>query len=124
MDRVELIPGDFYSDDLPEGCDLALLSAIIHQNSPQQNLELYRKVYRSLSPGGMLLIRDHIMGEDRTRPPEGALFAINMLVNTRGGDTYTFQDVAQGLKEAGFTDVRRLRSGQRMDCVVSAVKPE
>ena len=124
LKRVELIAGDFYHDDLPGGCDLALLSAIIHQNSPEQNLELYRKAYRALNPGGMLLIRDHIMDESRTRPSEGAMFAINMLVNTTGGDTYTFQEVEQGLKEAGFTDVRLLRSGEKMDCVVGAVRPE
>jgi predicted O-methyltransferase YrrM/predicted transcriptional regulator len=123
LDRVELIVGDFYLDDLPGGCDLALLSAIIHQNSRQQNKELFRKIYRSLQPSGMLLIRDHIMDEQRTHPPEGALFAVNMLVNTKGGDTYTFQEVAEGLKEAGFTAVRLLRSGQRMDCIVGAVKP-
>ena len=58
------------------------------------------------------------------RPPEGAMFAINMLVNTRGGDTYTFHEVEQGLKEAGFTDVRLLRSGERMDCVIGAITPE
>jgi hypothetical protein len=52
------------------------------------------------------------------------MFAINMLVNTTGGDTYTFQEVEQGLKEAGFTDVRLLRSGEKMDCVVGAVRPE
>jgi len=124
LDRIELVAGDFYSDDLPGGCDLALLSAIIHQNSRQQNRELFMKVYRSLEPGGMLLIRDHIMDEQRTWPPEGALFAINMLINTLGGDTYTFNEVAQGLKEAGFTDIRLLRSGERMDCVVGAVKPK
>jgi SAM-dependent methyltransferase len=123
LDRVELIAGDFYSDDLPGGCDLALLSAIIHQNSRQQNLELYRKAYRSLDPGGMLLIRDHIMDEQRTRPPEGAMFAINMLVNTQGGDTYTFHEVEQGLQEAGFKNARLLRTGERMDCIVGAVKP-
>jgi len=32
--------------------------------------------------------------------------------------------VAQDLKEAGFTDVRLLHSGERMDCVVGAVKPK
>jgi ubiquinone/menaquinone biosynthesis C-methylase UbiE len=123
-DRVELIGGDFYSDELPGGCDLALLSAIIHQNSHQQNLELYRKAYRALEPGGMLLIRDHIMNEQRTWPSEGALFAINMLVNTRGGDTYTFHEVAEALKEAGFANAKLLRSGEKMDCIVGAVKGE
>jgi len=122
LDRVELAAGDFYSDDLPAGCDLALLSAIIHQNNLQQNLELYRKAYLALDPGGMLLIRDHIMDEQRTWPPEGALFAINMLVRTHGGDTYSYNEVEQDLREAGFIDIRLMRTGERMDCVVGARK--
>jgi SAM-dependent methyltransferase/predicted transcriptional regulator len=124
LDRVELIAGDFYADDLPTGCDLALLSAIIHQNSRQENRELYRRACLALEPGGMLLIRDHIMNEQRTWPPEGALFAINMLVRTGGGDTYSFHEVAQDLIEAGFIDAKLIRSGERMDCIVGAVKGE
>ncbi len=122
-DRVQLVSGDFYQDPLPAGCDLALLSAIIHQNSPQQNLELYRKVHQALEPGGAILIRDHIMSEDRLQPPAGALFALNMLVNTQGGDTYTFSDVQAGLEQAGFRQVELLRSGESMDCVLRGIKP-
>ena len=121
--RVQLAPGDFTTDALPAGCDLALLSAIIHQNSPQQNLELFAKVHTALTPGGVLLIRDHIMDESRTRPPAGALFAINMLVNTPGGDCYTLREVREGLEQAGFTNVRQLRQGEAMDCLVQARKP-
>ncbi len=122
LGRTELVPGDFYHDELPKGCDVALLSAIIHQNSPGQNLELYSKAFRALEPGGMLIIRDHIMDKPRTWPPEGAMFAINMLVNTRGGDTYTFEEVEKELKEAGFRNVELVRSGERMDCIVTAKK--
>ena len=68
LERVKLAAGDFYKDELPKGCDLALLSAIIHQNSPQENISLYRKIYQALEPGGAVLIRDHIMDESRTRP--------------------------------------------------------
>ena len=121
-DRVTFVAGDFYTDELPSGCDLALLSAIIHQNSPQQNLDLYAKIHRALEPGGVLLIRDHVMDESRTKPPEGALFALNMLVNTPGGDTYTFAEIADTLRRAGFANRRLLRSGEHMDCVVEARK--
>jgi ubiquinone/menaquinone biosynthesis C-methylase UbiE len=124
LDRTELIAGDFYADELPGGCDLALLSAIIHQNSREQNVELFKKAYRALVPGGVLMIRDHIMNEQRTWPPEGAMFAINMLVNTAGGDTYTFLEVEQDLREAGFKHVKLLRSGEKMDSVVGTVKPK
>lgn len=122
-ERVELCGGDFYSDPLPGGCDLALLSAIIHQNSPAQNLELYKKIHRALLPGGTLLIRDHVMGEDRVWPPAGAVFAINMLSVTDGGDTYTFEEIRQGLEKAGFREVRLIRQGEKMDGIVSARKP-
>jgi SAM-dependent methyltransferase len=121
-DRVEFVAGDFYKDELPRGCDLALLSAIIHQNSPEENLELFRKIYRALLPGGVLVVRDHIMDETRTHPSAGALFALNMLINTRGGDTYTFQEVREALQGTGFADVQLLRTGERMDCLVKARK--
>lgn len=122
-DRVELVAGDFYKDELPKGCDLALLSAIIHQNSPEENLALYKKIYTALTPGGVLLIRDHIMDETRTKPPAGAMFALNMLVNTNGGDTYTFEEVKDTLEEAGFIDIKQVRTGEKMDSLVEARKP-
>lgn len=123
VDRVEFVAGDFYTDELPRGCDLVLLSAIIHQNSAEENLALYRKIYCALEPGGTILIRDHIMNESRTEPPAGTLFALNMLVNTRGGDTYTFREVADGLQKAGFVDVMLIKPGTKMDGLVEALKP-
>ncbi len=123
-DRVNLVAGDFYRDELPRGCDLALLSAIIHQNTVEKNLELYTKVYRALEPGGALLIRDHIMDDSRTKPVAGAVFAINMLVNRHGGDTYTFSEVKHGLEKTGFVDVKQVRYGESMDSLVEGRKPK
>ena len=125
-DRVDFVAGDFYQDPLPPGCDLALLSAIIHQNSREENRELFTKIYSALKPGGRVLIRDHIMDATRTKPGAGAMFALNMLVNTRGGDTYTLEEVKNDLQQAGFSHLRDLRSGQdsfeRMDCLVEGRK--
>jgi hypothetical protein len=122
-DRVQVVGGNFYEDELPKGCDLALLSSIIHQNSVEQNVELYRKIHRALTVGGAVLIRDHVMDEERIHPPGATLFALNMLVATDGGDTYTYAEVEQQLLEAGFRDVRLVREGERMDCLIEAVKP-
>ncbi|HEX73785.1 MAG TPA: methyltransferase domain-containing protein [Dehalococcoidia bacterium] len=124
--RVQFTHGDYYNQELPRGCDLALLSAIIHQNSPEENLDLLSKIYRALEPGGRLLIRDYIMDEDRIKPAGGAMFALNMLVNTRGGDTYTFAEVEAGLQQAGFRRIHAIRTGAeshgRMDYLVEARK--
>ncbi len=123
LDRVRLAAGDFYRDELPVGHDLALLSAIIHQNSPQENRELFGKMFRALVPGGRIVIRDHIMDPDRRAPRDGAIFAVNMLVNTEGGSTYTFEEVREWLEEAGFANVRFLQRGERMDGLVEAIRP-
>ena len=122
-DRARLVEGNFYHDDLPGGHDLVLLSAIIHANSPEQNLDLYRKIFRALNPGGRLLIRDHVMDADRVRPRDGAIFAVNMLVGTSGGGTYTYDEIASAMADAGFSNIRMLREGEHMDAVVEAFKP-
>jgi hypothetical protein len=123
LDRITLVGGDFYRDEFPPGHDLALISAIIHQNSPGENLDLYRKVFRALLPAGRIIIRDHIMEPHRTRPRDGAIFAVNMLVATRGGNTYTFEEIRTGLVQAGFVRIRLLQRGERMDGLVEGFKP-
>jgi predicted O-methyltransferase YrrM len=124
LERVTLVAGDFYREELPAGHDLALMSAIIHQNSLEQNLALYGKVFRALLPGGRVIIRDHVMQPERTRPRRGAVFAVNMLVSTAGGDCYTFDEVRDGLTQAGFERIRLIKPGENMDALVEAFKPQ
>ena len=123
LDRVSLTPGDFYAEELPSGHDLAFVSAIIHQNSAEQNSELFKKVRRALQPGGRILLRDHIMEPDRTEPISGAVFAVNMLLATEGGNTYTFEEIERGLTQAGFVRVRLIQKGEHMDGLVEGFKP-
>jgi predicted O-methyltransferase YrrM len=123
LHRVRLVAGDFYKEDLPAGHDLAFISAIIHQNSPEQNLDLFKKAHRSLLPGGRIVIRDHIMEPNRTLPPSGAIFAVNMLLATAGGNTYTFEEIQAGLVQAGFDHVNLIQKGNRMDGLIEAFKP-
>ncbi len=123
LDRVRLVAGDFYADELPAGHDLALLSAIIHQNSREQNVALYGKVFRALVPGGRLIVRDHVLSPNRTEPRGGTLFAINMLVRTAGGNCYTFDEIRADLEQAGFERVSLLRADTTMDGLIEAYKP-
>ncbi|MEW6263052.1 MAG: methyltransferase [Thermodesulfobacteriota bacterium] len=124
LDRVTLVGGNFYEDNLPNGHDLALLSAIIHQNSLAQNLELFRKAFQALEPGGRIVIRDHVMNPDRTRPRSGALFAVNMLVGTPGGGTYTYQEIKEGLEQAGFVKVNLIQEKEPMRGLLEAFRPQ
>jgi predicted O-methyltransferase YrrM len=121
--RVTLVSGDFYSDDLPAGGDFAWVSAIAHQHSRQHNRDLFVKVFRALDPQGRIAIRDIVMEPCRTSPRDGALFAINMLVNTESGGTFTFEEFAEDLRAAGFVEPRLAVSGETMNSVVMADKP-
>jgi len=123
IDRVTLVAGDFYEDALPKGHDLAFVSAIIHQNSPTENVELFRKVGDALDPGGRIVIRDHVLTPDRTEPKAGALFAVNMLVGRTGGNSYTQPEIEDALKQAGFVRARLLHPDTRMDGLIEAFKP-
>lgn len=122
LDRVTLVAGDYSNDEFPGGHDLALLSAIIHINGREGNQALYSRVYRSLEPGGIILIRDYIMDDARTNPPDGAIFAVNMLAATSQGDTYTFHEVREDLEKAGFKEVGMIREGEHMDQLVAGTK--
>jgi predicted O-methyltransferase YrrM len=122
--RVSLIAGDFTRDALPAGADLAWVSAIAHQNSRAQNRVLFTKVCAALAPGGRIAIRDILMEEDRARPVAGALFAVNMLVATEGGGTFTFAEFREDLAAAGFAEVALARQDEAMNSVVVARKPQ
>ncbi len=123
LNRVTLVPGDFYQDEFPHGHDLAFVSAIIHQNSLEQNVDLFNKVFRSLNRRGRIIIRDHVMDPDRVHPKDGAIFAVNMLLGTSGGSTYTYEEIKTGLSQAGFTGIHLLKKGEHMDALVEALKP-
>jgi predicted O-methyltransferase YrrM len=122
-ERVRLVAGDFATDALPAGADLAWVSAIVHQNSRAQNRDLFGKAFAALTPGGRIAIRDILMEDDLTRPVAGALFAVNMLVATEGGGTFTLAELREDLVAAGFVKVALVRQDEAMNSVVVAKKP-
>lgn len=108
--QVGTIPGDFMADPIGAGYDLIFVSAIIHSYSYKDNAMLVKKCADALEAGGQLVIQDHIMDEDKTAPLAGALFAVNMLVNTTAGNTYSESEVRQWFKEAGLQYEKRINT--------------
>ena len=121
-ERAKLVAGDYNVDDLPEGADLAWLGAICHQNSRRQNRELFVKIHRALTNGGHVVIRDVVMDSSRISPERGALFAVNMLVATEGGDTYTLEEYGEDLRKAGFDEVTLVHRDEFMNSLIRAKK--
>lgn len=106
-ENISYTEGNYLTDNFGSSYDLILLSAIVHINSYEQNLKLINKCCNSLNNGGQIVIKDWVMSEARTEPPGGALFAINMLVGTECGDTYTEKEMREWFSNAGITKIER-----------------
>jgi SAM-dependent methyltransferase len=108
--RIDFIAGDFNNDGFGSGYDLVLLSAIIHMNDAGQNQRLIGRAASALNRGGQLVVQDFIMGPDRTRPEIGAFFALNMLVATARGDSYTASEIGSWMRAAGLKRIRQVKT--------------
>ncbi|OGU54198.1 MAG: hypothetical protein A2V66_11670 [Ignavibacteria bacterium RBG_13_36_8] len=110
-DKIEYIEGNYLTADFKGPYDLTFLSAIIHINSFEENKKLIQKCAGSLNPKGKVVVLDQIMNEDRTIPENGALFALNMLVGTEHGDTYTKSEICSWMKDADLTCIEKKETG-------------
>jgi SAM-dependent methyltransferase len=122
--RIDLVRVDYLYDEIPGPCGALFMSNIIHSEDETDNAQLVRKCFRALEPGGMLIIKDHIMNADLTEPRAGAIFALYLLMATRGRD-YSFDEVSRWLRDAGFIDIKleALPSPQFTSSMVIARKP-
>ena len=110
--KITLLPGDFTSDDMGNGYDLVFISQILHAYDERACISMLKKCYQALSPGGRVVVQEFTLDETRTSPFQGALFSINMLVNTPGGRTYTPKEMSGWLKKAGCRDIKTTFLGE------------
>jgi SAM-dependent methyltransferase len=98
---IETVAGDM-NEALPEGpFDAVYFGNTSHMYAPRENRELFAAMRRSLVLGGLLAIREFVRGMSE----DAALFAVNMLVLTPGGGTYTRKEYEGWLTGAGFDGV-------------------
>jgi (2Fe-2S) ferredoxin/predicted O-methyltransferase YrrM len=107
-ERISTRVGDLRSDEFGGGYDLVLISAICHMLGVEENRNLLARVSRALVKGGRVAIQDFLLRADKTGPRSGALFSLNMLVNTQGGASYSEEEYTAWLREAEFGEVRRV----------------
>jgi len=54
-----------------------------------------------------VVVQDFVMDEGRRGPLQPALFALNMLVGTEAGDTYTESEIRGWMEAAGLGGISR-----------------
>ena len=107
-ERFSFAEGDLLEADFGSGHDVATLGHILHSEGVERSKKLLKKTCNALASGGTIAIAEFLVNADRRGPVNGLIFAVNMLVNTDTGGTYSFEEIAEWLGEAGFTQVRSL----------------
>lgn len=105
QDRYDLLPGSAFEVDFGGPYDAVLLTNFLHHFDVETCVGLLKKVRGSLKPGGCVATLEFVPNEDRVSPPIPAAFSLGMLAATAGGDAYTFRDLSDMHREAGFDSV-------------------
>jgi len=121
-DRLATVPGDLLKVNYGNSHHLATLGHILHSEGRERSRLLLKKTFNALSPGGTIAIGEFVVNHDRTGPPLPLLFAVNMLVNSHDGDTFSFEEISGWLREAGFKRPRLLEV-PAVSPLVLATKP-
>ena len=107
-DRIDFQPGSYLSDEIPGRYDAAWLSHILHGEGPADCLEIIKKTVSVLEPDGIIIIHDFILENSMDSPLFPALFALNMLLGTESGQSYSQAQLQEMLEKAGARDIERL----------------
>jgi ubiquinone/menaquinone biosynthesis C-methylase UbiE len=108
-DRYDWLEADFLEVSLPSAAyDLILTAHICRFIGEERSRVLFDKLFQSLRPGGTLVIADILLSDDRSGPAFAVTLNLSMLVNTRHGHIFTFQDFNTWLNDSGFQEVCRL----------------
>ncbi len=109
-DRFSFVEGDLHDADFGSGYQLATLGHILHSEGEALSRRLLGKTFESLASGGTIAVAEFLVNQERTGPMTGLLFAVNMLVNTENGTTWSVEEISAWLEEAGFANPRTIPS--------------
>jgi hypothetical protein len=99
--RVKTAAGDFFKDPLPKS-DVVAMGNILHDWNDAEKLVLMKKAHAALPAGGAFVCIENIIDNDRSQNAFGLLMSLNMLIETKTGADFTFNDFDRLAHEAGF----------------------
>jgi predicted O-methyltransferase YrrM len=101
-DRLELVPGDMFTDRVPEGCDVCLLSNVLHDWDVPECRKLIERVVTALPSRGRLIVHDVLLDDGLDGPLPVALYSAALFSVTEGR-AYSAAEYGEWLLEAGLT---------------------
>jgi hypothetical protein len=108
-DSITFTSGDYHFDPVPGGFDVAWLSHILHSDGTEACVALLRRAVAAIKTGGILMVQEFIMNNDKDGPLFPALFSLNMLIGTDAGQAYSEYEVQNMMEQAGLSEVTRIQ---------------
>lgn len=105
--RISFQDGDFITDPIEGQYDVVWISQILHGDSPSDCEKIMKKAASVLQPGGVVIIHEFILNNEKDGPLFPALFSLNMLLGTDGGQAYSEKEIMDMAEKAGFTNLVR-----------------
>lgn len=122
-DRFRFVEGDLLEADFGSGHTIVTAGHILHSEGEQRSRLLLRKAFHALAPGGTIAIAEILVNTNRTGPLPALIFAVNMLVNSDRGDTFSLDEISAWLGGAGFENVRTVDAPGLAPLLIVATKP-
>jgi O-methyltransferase domain/Dimerisation domain len=106
--RITFTSGDYLDEGIQGRFDVAWLSHILHGENPGGCAVILEKAVAALEPGGMILVQEFILDDDKKSPLFPALFSLNMLQGTPSGQAYSEGELRSMMSAAGVGELRRI----------------
>jgi 2-polyprenyl-3-methyl-5-hydroxy-6-metoxy-1,4-benzoquinol methylase len=100
--RAHYLPGSVFEAELGGPYDVIVASHLFHHFDPKTCQSLTQRLAGALAPGGRLAVHDFVTGP-ALENPGATMFSLVMLVWTRSGKAYSYDDYAAWMSEAGLT---------------------
>jgi ubiquinone/menaquinone biosynthesis C-methylase UbiE len=103
--RITYLAGNALTADWPEQQDAILMSYLLSAVAEGDATELCGRAFQSLKPGGLLIVHDFMVDDDRTGPTSGALWLLASILMDPEAPSLTPGWLSDVTRIHGFTDV-------------------
>lgn len=107
--QYELLSGDVLEVHFGDGYDVAIAGLLLHTEGEPRSRALLKKIYEALRPGGQVVLVEFLVDREREQSLDGLLFALNMLVHSDLGTTWSYEELSGWLIAEGFEDITALK---------------